>query len=48
MVLKKGINEKDYNNIENATFNIIDELKKMVIKALENEVYLKEIKTQSH
>lgn len=25
---KEGINEKDYNNIENATFNIIDELKK--------------------
>ncbi|WP_156290580.1 MAE_28990/MAE_18760 family HEPN-like nuclease [Oceanobacillus salinisoli] len=39
---KEGINEDDYNKIEKATFGIIDELKIMIIKALENKVYLKE------
>lgn len=38
---KDGIKEEEYNDIEKATFTVIEELKKLVINALENKEFLK-------
>ena len=40
--LKEGIKERDYQKIEDATFKVMDELKKLLMNALQNKLYLKQ------
>lgn len=40
--IREGINEKDYEKIETATFTIMDELKKLIMEALSDKLYLKQ------
>ncbi|MNU00538.1 hypothetical protein D3C72_2436890 [compost metagenome] len=40
--IKEGIKERDYEKIEKATFIIMNELKKLIMQALTDKLYLKQ------
>ncbi|WP_242833103.1 MAE_28990/MAE_18760 family HEPN-like nuclease [Desulfosporosinus acidiphilus] len=43
--IKNGLEQSDYDSIEKATYIVMEEIKKMIIDALQNKLYLKSTAT---